>query len=318
MTRRTLLLSLPMVASATRMLAQGRGSALTVRALSHMTLTVSDRKRSLEFYQGLFGWPIQHTQGASNGLRIGAGPQYVSLSQGGPNATPGINHICWTVEGFDVAPVLDALARHGVASSKTAGTGPMMAWVRVRGEDAGGAKEGTPELYVNDPDGIRFQLQDSRYCGGSGVLGDVCPNRPATKGLLTVRDYQSFTLNVSNAQRSLDFYQTLFGMAAKGRQGSATMLGLGSGPQRLIIDGSGVAGAAPRTTHACLVVDGFDAARAQKALSDFGVRAGAVPAGTRGPLVSYVRMRGEVDGSARGGTPELFFTDPDGILIQLA
>jgi hypothetical protein len=30
-------------------------------------------------------------------------------------------------------------------------------------------------LYFTDPDGIRVQLQDVKYCGGSGFLGDVCP-----------------------------------------------------------------------------------------------------------------------------------------------
>jgi uncharacterized protein (TIGR00369 family) len=39
----------------------------------------------------------------------------------------------------------------------------------------GGAKEGTPELYFTDPDGLLVQLQDVKYCGGSGVLGDQCP-----------------------------------------------------------------------------------------------------------------------------------------------
>ena len=35
------------------------------------------------------------------------------------------------------------------------------------------------------------------------------------------------------------------------------------------------------------------------------------------PLRSYVTMRMENRGGAPGGTPELYFTDPDGILIQL-
>jgi hypothetical protein len=47
--------------------------------------------------------------------------------------------------------------------------------VRMRGPDAGGAKEGTPELYFTDPDGLQIQLQDVSYCGGSGVLGNICP-----------------------------------------------------------------------------------------------------------------------------------------------
>jgi catechol 2,3-dioxygenase-like lactoylglutathione lyase family enzyme len=315
MTRRTLLLSLPMVASVPRLLAQAGGSPLTVRALNHMTLTVTDRKRSLEFYQGLFGWPVQHTQGTSTGIRIGAGPQYVSLSQGGPNARPGINHICWTVEGFDVDRVTAALTRHGVTKSEGAGAGALRAWVRMRGEDAGGAREGTPEYYVNDPDGIRFQLQDPRYCGGRGVLGEVCPSLTPGKGLLVVRDYQAFTLSVTNPARTQTFYEGLFGMTTKGRLGTATTLGIGSGSQRLVIE-QAAAGEAPRSTHATLVMDAFDPGRVQKALAEFGVKPGSAPNGTPGPLMSYVRTRPDPAGSARGNTA-VFFTDPDGILTEL-
>jgi catechol 2,3-dioxygenase-like lactoylglutathione lyase family enzyme len=305
MTRRTFLLTLPAVASTARLLAQTGQAPLIVRALNHMTLTVSDRKRSLEFYQGLFGWPVQHTQGTSTGIRIGSGPQYVSLAQGGPNARPGINHICWTIEGFDVDRITAALTRNGVTKGESAGAGALRAWVRMRGEDAGGAEEGTPEYYVNDPDGIRFQLQDPRYCGGRGVLGEICPSLTPGKGLITARDYQAFTLRVTNQQKTQAFYEGLFGMTVRGRQGAATELGVGSRSQRLVIEQAG-AGETPRTSYATLTVDPFDPARIQKALAEFGVKPGARPAGTAAPLVSWVET-----------TRELFVTDPDGIVTQL-
>jgi hypothetical protein len=41
-------------------------------------------------------------------------------------------------------------------------------------QDAGGAKGGTPELYFTDPDGITIQIQETKYCGGVGYLGEVC------------------------------------------------------------------------------------------------------------------------------------------------
>jgi hypothetical protein len=41
-------------------------------------------------------------------------------------------------------------------------------------ESRGGAPGGTPELYFTDPDGILIQLQDARYCGGNGYLGEEC------------------------------------------------------------------------------------------------------------------------------------------------
>jgi ribonuclease PH len=39
--------------------------------------------------------------------------------------------------------------------------------IRLRGD--------TKELYFTDPDGIRVQLQDVKYIGGTGVLGDKPP-----------------------------------------------------------------------------------------------------------------------------------------------
>ena len=78
-TRRHLLQSLPAVVAASRVMAQPNKPVIRVRALNHMTLFVSDPKRSLEFYQGLFGMPIQARQGNSGAglLRIGSGPQYL-------------------------------------------------------------------------------------------------------------------------------------------------------------------------------------------------------------------------------------------------
>jgi hypothetical protein len=48
----------------------------------------------------------------------------------------------------------------------------------MRGPENNGGGWGaraTPELYFTDPDNLTMQLQDIRYCGGSGALGDVCP-----------------------------------------------------------------------------------------------------------------------------------------------
>jgi len=39
--------------------------------------------------------------------------------------------------------------------------------------------------------------------------------------------------------------------------------------------------------------------------------------GPVGPLRHYITMRMENRGGAPGGTPELYFTDPDGLLMQL-
>ena len=54
--------------------------------------------------------------------------------------------------------------------------GALVTYISLRMENRGGAPvTGTPELYFTDPDGLAIQLQDTKYCGGGGYLGDVCP-----------------------------------------------------------------------------------------------------------------------------------------------
>jgi catechol 2,3-dioxygenase-like lactoylglutathione lyase family enzyme len=309
-TRRTVLRSLAALASASRLMGQGSSEpSIRVRALNHMTLFVSDPKRSVEFYQGLFGMPIQVRQGNSALLRIGPGPQYIALATAGPNRNPGIDHFCMTVEGFDTDRELRILAEHGIARSDAAGA--LKAWTRMRGK--------TLEFYLGDPDGLVVQLQDPRYCGGGGALGDVCPATPEPsprKGLIALRDLSHFTLNVSDAKRSRDFYQGLFGMRVQAYQGAMPVLAVGPGPQFLALGGGGT-NRAPAIAHACMTMEGFEPVKVLKLLADFGIKPRGEARGPAGPMVSYVSMRMEDRGGAKGGTPELYFTDPDGIVMQL-
>src|SRR5205809_876942 len=86
--RRHFLAALPALALAPRLAAQSAPTALKVRGLSQLTLTVSDVGRSLKFYQDLFGMPIQARQGTSLFLRIGEGPQFLALKQASPGERP--------------------------------------------------------------------------------------------------------------------------------------------------------------------------------------------------------------------------------------
>jgi hypothetical protein len=80
------------------------------------------------------------------------------------------------MEGFEPDKVMKALEDYGVKPRGRSAEqpGPLVSYVNLRGEDRGGAKAGTPELYFTDPDGIIMQIQDTSYCGGSGYMGDVC------------------------------------------------------------------------------------------------------------------------------------------------
>src|ERR1700693_650798 len=318
LTRRSFLGAFVYLAASRALSAQAAPPPIRVRSLNHMTLAVGDPARSQQFYQGLFGLPVQARQVATTVLRIGSGPQFVALNKVGANAKPGIHHLCMTVDNFDSERILKTLAEHGVTKTDAGVTDPLKAWVRVRREDTGGAKEGTPELYFTDPDGIVVQLQDTTYCGGAGRLGSVCLAKPEPaprKGLLAVRALSHFTITVSNPQRSRDFYQALFGLPIQAYQGATPALAVGPGPQFLMFAGGPAA--KPNIGHGCFTMENFDPDKVLKTLADFGVTPRSDARGPVGPLRSYVSLRMEDRGGARDGTPELYFTDPDGILMQL-
>ena len=314
--RRVFLGALAALTVSPRSLAQG-GPPITITGINHMTLSVSDPGRSLEWYQGLFGMPIAARQANTVVLRVGAGPQFMAIG-GGSSANPGINHLCLSVDNFDAGRTVEILGQHGIAASRT--SGPMEVRIRMRGADFGGAPDGTPELYFGDPDGIVVQLQDTTYCGGAGPQGEAClavPESAPSAGELALRDYNHFTIFVTDQQRSIGLYQRLFGMPVDTYQGALPVLRVGSGNQFLALAEGGRGPRGAIIHHACLTVDDFDVDRILAILEDFGVTPRGDAAGPVAPLQYYVTMRMPDRGGAPGGTPELYFTDPDGILIQL-
>src|SRR5689334_3372601 len=112
--RRKFLASIPALIGAHRLIAQGSAPQIHVNGLSQMTLTVSDAKRSIEFYQGLFGMPIQARQGATTFLRIGAGPRFLAIVPAAPGERPSISRFGMGIERFNIDNTLKILARHRV------------------------------------------------------------------------------------------------------------------------------------------------------------------------------------------------------------
>ena len=119
--------------------------------LNHATLHVTSVARSQEFYQRLFGMPVLTHQGVGVNLQAGGG--FLGLYPTTDRAKPGIDHICLSVDRFD--------AKRALATLKELNTNPE---ISRRGD--------TEELYFDDPDGITVQVQDTKYRGGVGRLGD--------------------------------------------------------------------------------------------------------------------------------------------------
>jgi catechol-2,3-dioxygenase len=155
MSRRELVAAL--LAIAVPSAAQGQVSPPLVgqaTQLNHATLYVQSVERSQEFYQKLFGMPILTRQGQGVNLRAGAG--FLGLYPARDRGVPRIDHICLSVDDFDAKNVLARLQRL-----------KLNAEISQRGD--------TEELYFDDPDGISVQIQDTRYRGGVGRLGDRDP-----------------------------------------------------------------------------------------------------------------------------------------------
>ena len=349
--RRRFLAALPALAISPRILAQESLPRFRVNGLSQITLSVSDVARSLDFYQGLFGMPVQARQGSSVLLRIGNGPRFLALRPVAAGESPSISALGFGVQNFSVDGAMKTLAAHGItpAPSNAEKPGPKQALVRVRRQNEGGSPDGsTRDLFVADPSGVVFQLHDVSYCGGSGALGNTCPMpEPSPKtGIMALKDTSHFTIAASDPM-TVPMYMELFGFKPMVYQAQTPAWQVGNGVHFLMFIGGGGptrggaapggrgpgAGAPPAggrgagapggggparaagIDHACVAMDNFDPAAVTKLLVSYGLK--QQEGQGRTPLVTYISLRMPNRGGAEGGTPELYLTDPDGLAIQL-
>jgi len=155
-----------------------------LKTINHVTLTIANGAREKEFYDTVFALPIRALQGTGVTLAIGEGTDGIVFNPttNNPNAVPGINHACFTIENFDANRVMGILIASGfepIENGIPALIKPLTCRVRLRqrANNGGGPSSplGTAELYFTDPDNIPIQIQDVSYCGGSGWLGQICP-----------------------------------------------------------------------------------------------------------------------------------------------
>jgi catechol 2,3-dioxygenase-like lactoylglutathione lyase family enzyme len=324
--RREFLAALPALALAPRLLAQApTPPTLRVNGLSQITLTVSDVQRSLDFYQGLFGMPVQARQGSSVLLRIGNGPRFLALRQAAAGEQPAISALGFGVQDFSLDRAMQTLAAHGITAAP-AGVdkpGPKQSLARTRWQDAGGSPDGsTRDLFVADPSGVVFQLHDVSYCGGSGALGNTCAvaERSPKPGLMALKDTSHFTIAASSPD-TVSMYTALFGLKPLAYQATTPGWQIGNGVHFLMFIGGGgpTRGGAPARAagidHSCVAIENFDPAAVTKLLVSYGLK--QQEGQGRSPLVTYISLRMPNRGGAEGGTPELYFTDPDGLAMQI-
>jgi len=334
--RRELLLSIPALAAAPRIFAQDpKPPAIPVKALSSFELSVSDMKRSIDFYQGLFGMPIQARWGDSALMRIGNGPQFMLLSPAGTGMPRIVPRLGMTVENFNADRIGGMLEKHGFMKAAAADPGLTGGAMKYKVTNRGN----TPEMFVGDPDNFILQIQDKTYGGGTGPMGNVVSVEASPKkGLIALKDMSHFTINASNATTTQDFYQNVFGSPVRSRQATTPAMGIGPLPSVMFLmfiggggggrggrgaaaPAAGAAAPAPAATrasvnHVSVNMENFKPDAVMKALADYGIPERA-SAADNSPLKSYITPRMPDRGGAEGGTPELYFRDPDGLLLQI-
>lgn len=288
-------------------------SGLTLHKLHNFEIRVTDVAKTVEFYQRLFGMPAQSRSNDRICLRVGEGPQHMSIRAVRPDETPAIVHLGYSIVDFDPAAAVAALQRSGfeaIDAPPESASGiehPMTTWTR----DAGGVQE----VYFADARGLIVQLCDPGYCG-SGTDRCAAPE-PVDAGVFTLRDLNHFTVFVNDGAAANRFYQSLFGLSVQAYQGpQAPVTGIGDGFQFVMYAGPPRSEAVPASIHhACFNMPNFEVEEILARLTDNGLTArGDSPVG---PLMHYVSLRMPERGGAEGGTPELYFTDPDGLLMQL-
>lgn len=301
MERRRLLLGLPATFIASGVLAQPSGPLVAVQHFNNVMIAVSDLPRSIAFYQKLFGTPIRQSDAAV--FRVGDGAQFFALTQA--NAGAQILSYGLGVDDFVADRVAQALAAHAGAEPR----------ITRRGD--------TPEFFLNDPNGVRIQLQDSRYMHGSGPRGEVLSPASGTgRPAFDLRTINHVTLNTTEGAKSLAFYRDFFGLTIQSRQGTTVTMEIGSTRQSVVFNTAANGGGTGGINHVCFTIKDFDPAHAMGILINNGLE--PIEFGNASlikPLTCRVRFRQR---AANGGgptsplgTPELYFTDPDNIAIQL-
>jgi catechol 2,3-dioxygenase-like lactoylglutathione lyase family enzyme len=301
LSRRAFGLSLAALALSPRAIAQGRKPVLPVRSINHFGLSVSDVGRSVDWYQRVFGLPVQFTQDGAEGkvaiLGLRTAPQFIALYPAN-GAKPAIRQMGLGLANFNRKSLATALDTHGTKAE----------W-RTRKAQGGDVDE----LIVRDPDGLVIQVQDERHCGGGGALGDRCPQpwrmAPAGKPPVPVRMWNHLSYAVTDAERAIKFYQDVFGLRIKvtdyRQQQAIKILGFESGPQTV---NPYFSKGAPLSGHICFGVEGFEWDVVAKQLADHGITVPPAAATRTGCCNSGIEYNPK---------ETMMIRDPDGLMVQL-
>ena len=88
-------------------------ATIRVEKLNYFEIRVSNPARSLAFYQGLFGLPVQSRSGGRLLLKIGEDNQFMAIRQLRAGEMPAITELGYSVPDYDPQALLATLAANG-------------------------------------------------------------------------------------------------------------------------------------------------------------------------------------------------------------
>jgi catechol 2,3-dioxygenase-like lactoylglutathione lyase family enzyme len=292
-------------------------AGIRVEKLNYFEIRVSDIDKSLVFYQQLLGMPVQSRSSDRILLKIGELNQYLAIRPLQAGESPAITQLGYSVQNYDLETQLTALKENGfqeIAPPDITLPGienTMSTWID--------RQENMPTLYFSDARGLIVRLTDPSWCGGEGPLGNSCSaleNVPA--GVIQLDEINHFTSFVNDGAGANLFYQEFFDLEIQAYQGPGSpVTGIGDGKQFVMYAGPfpGGENAPANIHHVSFNLEGFDVDDLLSRLESQGI----TDRGERqtGPMMHYISLRMPARGGVEGGTPEVYFTDPDGILMQL-
>jgi catechol 2,3-dioxygenase-like lactoylglutathione lyase family enzyme len=304
-TRRSALLALSVTAVSPVLMAQESRPQIRTRRLNNVMIAVSNLERSVKFYERLFGPSVR--QGDVAVFRVGEGPHFFALTAVTRGEKPDFLSYGMTVTDFDPERAMRTLADLGVSGAE----------MTLRGD--------TPEVFVRDPNGIKIQLAHTSYGHGSGPRGDISPpaSTAVTAPVFKPKTINHVTLTIADGRREKEFYQTVFGLPVRALQGDGVTLAIGEGTDGVVFNAAANnPNAISGINHACFTVENFDPERAMATLIESGLEPieNGIPSLIK-PLTCRVRWRQRANNGGGPtsplGTPELYFTDPDNLRIQI-
>ena len=135
LTRRELMQGLAIVASVSRTLSAGpQSTAIKGARIDHVSIQVSDLKRSADFYQKVFGFSVVSEDKPNEIVRLGTTKALVSLHHKNPTAL--VDHFAIGLDSFNKDAVTRELKQHGITPEENL--------------DAG--------FHIKDPEGMNVQI----------------------------------------------------------------------------------------------------------------------------------------------------------------